>query len=98
MCPEPIRCCIIHRRLLVIVNIMICLPCIARHPGPCHSQIIKAYLVSFKRVRVPEDMCEVKAMEIGIVDIPREEIRGERNCVSERPGKEILRWPKSVIG
>lgn len=60
--------------------------CIARHLGPCHSQIIKAYLVFFKRIRVPEGMCEVKAMEIGTVGIPREGIRGERNCVSERPG------------
>ncbi|KAG0638712.1 hypothetical protein HOY80DRAFT_887473 [Tuber brumale] len=92
---EAISCCIIHRPLLVIVSIARCLLCIAHHPDLCHNQIIKAYLVFFRRVRPPEDMCEVKAMEIGIVDILRE-IRRERNCVSVRPGKEISRWARSV--
>ncbi|RPB00961.1 hypothetical protein L873DRAFT_1678160, partial [Choiromyces venosus 120613-1] len=82
--------------LLVIVSTMICLLCMARHPGLCHNQIIKAYLVFFKRVRALEDMYEVKAMEIGIVDIPREEIRDERNCANERPAKEISRLAGSV--
>ncbi|PWW71591.1 hypothetical protein C7212DRAFT_234061 [Tuber magnatum] len=99
MGPEIIRYYTTNHPLLVIVSIMTCLLCIARHPGLCHNQITRVYLVFFKRVRVPGDMCEAKAMEIGIVDIPRQEmgtvdilreaIGRERNCVSERPGKGI---------
>ncbi|CAZ82592.1 unnamed protein product [Tuber melanosporum] len=93
---EAISYYITHHPLLVTVSITICLLCIARHPGLCRSQITKAYPAFFRRVRALEDMCEAKAMEIGIVDILREEIRHERNCVSVRPGKEISRWARSV--